>query len=259
MTVVVAGRRAEPLDEVAAQSPASSRSSPTSRPRRTSGASSTRPCSASVDSTCSSTTPAPAHGDPVRRAHARHLGRGAVGDAHGSFLCAREAFRIMRTQTPQGGRIINNGSISAHAPRPLSAPYTVAKHAVAGLTKQLQLDGAPSASPADRSTSATPPPRWGPAPRTARSRRDGSTRPEPTMDVAETPVRSPTWPACGRHERAEPDGDADACRSSVAADDGLEARRRIRPAPPVRHPVYVSDRSPRRSVVGTSRWRRPGS
>jgi len=59
----------------------------------------------------------------------------------GAFLCAREAFRMMKTQTPMGGRIINNGSISAHAPRPNSAPYTTSKHAISGLTKSLALDG----------------------------------------------------------------------------------------------------------------------
>jgi NAD(P)-dependent dehydrogenase (short-subunit alcohol dehydrogenase family) len=59
----------------------------------------------------------------------------------GAFLCARAAFRIMREQRPQGGRIINNGSISAQTPRPLSAPYTAAKHAMTGLTKSLSLDG----------------------------------------------------------------------------------------------------------------------
>ena len=61
----------------------------------------------------------------------------------GTFLCAREAFRIMREQRPQGGRIINNGSISAHVPRPESAAYTSTKHAVTGLTKALSLDGRP--------------------------------------------------------------------------------------------------------------------
>ena len=55
----------------------------------------------------------------------------------GSFLCARAAFKIMRAQSPQGGRIINNGSISAHAPRPGSTPYTSTKHAITGLTKSL--------------------------------------------------------------------------------------------------------------------------
>ena len=61
----------------------------------------------------------------------------------GSFLCAQEAFRIMKEQTPRGGRIINNGSISAHAPRPLSVAYTSTKHAITGLTKCIALDGRP--------------------------------------------------------------------------------------------------------------------
>ncbi len=59
----------------------------------------------------------------------------------GVFLCARAAFGLMRRQSPQGGRIINNGSISAHTPRPFTAPYTASKHAVTGLTKALSLDG----------------------------------------------------------------------------------------------------------------------
>jgi NAD(P)-dependent dehydrogenase (short-subunit alcohol dehydrogenase family) len=59
----------------------------------------------------------------------------------GVFLCTQEAFRIMKSQTPRGGRIINNGSISAHAPRPNSAPYTSTKHAITGLTKATSLDG----------------------------------------------------------------------------------------------------------------------
>jgi len=59
----------------------------------------------------------------------------------GSFLCARAAFGLMKTQSPRGGRIINNGSISAHAPRPFSAPYTSTKHAITGLTRSLSLDG----------------------------------------------------------------------------------------------------------------------
>jgi NAD(P)-dependent dehydrogenase (short-subunit alcohol dehydrogenase family) len=59
----------------------------------------------------------------------------------GAFLCTREAFRVMRRQDPQGGRIINNGSISAHVPRPLSVAYTATKHAITGLTKSTALDG----------------------------------------------------------------------------------------------------------------------
>ena len=59
----------------------------------------------------------------------------------GAFLCAQEAIRLMKTQDPRGGRIINNGSISAHVPRPNSAPYTATKHAITGLTRSISLDG----------------------------------------------------------------------------------------------------------------------
>ena len=101
----------------------------------------------------------------------------------GSFLCAQEAIRMMKSQTPQGGRIINNGSISAHAPRPRSAPYTATKHAITGLTKAISLDGREfdiTCSQIDIGNAATP--------MTERMARgvpqpDGSTRVEPTMDV----------------------------------------------------------------------------
>ena len=59
----------------------------------------------------------------------------------GAFLCTQEAFKVMKDQTPRGGRIINNGSISAHVPRPFSAPYTASKHAITGLTRSTSLDG----------------------------------------------------------------------------------------------------------------------
>ncbi len=59
----------------------------------------------------------------------------------GAFLCAQQAIKMMKAQSPQGGRIINNGSISAHSPRPHSAPYTATKHAITGLTKSISLDG----------------------------------------------------------------------------------------------------------------------
>src|ERR1700727_3603619 len=59
----------------------------------------------------------------------------------GSFLCAQEAFRMMKAQAPQGGRIINNGSLSAYVPRPHSAPYSATKHAITGLTRCISLDG----------------------------------------------------------------------------------------------------------------------
>jgi NAD(P)-dependent dehydrogenase (short-subunit alcohol dehydrogenase family) len=64
-------------------------------------------------------------------------------DLNGAFLCAREAFRCMKGQSPRGGRIINNGSVSAQSPRPLAAAYTVAKHGMSGLTKAISLEGRP--------------------------------------------------------------------------------------------------------------------
>ena len=102
----------------------------------------------------------------------------------GSFLCARAAFRAMRTQTPQGGRIINNGSISAHAPRPGSAPYTSTKHAITGLTKSLTLDGRQfdiCASQIDIGNALT---EMAQAMTTGMPQADGSVRPEAVMDVA---------------------------------------------------------------------------
>jgi NAD(P)-dependent dehydrogenase (short-subunit alcohol dehydrogenase family) len=72
----------------------------------------------------------------------------------GSMLCAAAAVRTMKAQSPQGGRIINNGSIAAHSPRPRTVAYTVTKHGLTGLTKSIDLDGRTSASPAGRSISA---------------------------------------------------------------------------------------------------------
>ena len=102
----------------------------------------------------------------------------------GSFLCARAAFAWMRAQQPQGGRIINNGSISAHAPRPGSTPYTSTKHAITGLTKTLSLDGRPFDIVCGQidignalTDMALPMTRGVPQP-------DGSIRAEATMDVA---------------------------------------------------------------------------
>jgi NAD(P)-dependent dehydrogenase (short-subunit alcohol dehydrogenase family) len=101
----------------------------------------------------------------------------------GAFLCIKEAFRLMKVQSPRGGRIINNGSISAHAPRPNSAPYTASKHAITGLTKSCALDGRKydiavgqidignaDTEMASRMKDGVPQP-------------DGSVAPEPTFDV----------------------------------------------------------------------------
>jgi NADP-dependent 3-hydroxy acid dehydrogenase YdfG len=103
----------------------------------------------------------------------------------GAFLCTREAFRIMRHQMPQGGRIINNGSISAHAPRPGSVGYTATKHAITGLTKSTALDGRPydiACGQIDIGNAATA--------ITERmcagvTQADGTIRPEPVIDVAQ--------------------------------------------------------------------------
>ena len=103
----------------------------------------------------------------------------------GVFLCTREAFRVMRQQRPQGGRIINNGSISAHAPRPHSAPYTATKHAVTGLTKSTALDGRAfdiACGQIDIGNAAT---NMGSGSASGALQADGTVRPEPLMDVAE--------------------------------------------------------------------------
>jgi NAD(P)-dependent dehydrogenase (short-subunit alcohol dehydrogenase family) len=102
----------------------------------------------------------------------------------GTFLCTRAAMRMMKQQDPRGGRIINNGSISAHAPRPNSAPYTATKHAITGLTKSTSLDGRQydiACGQIDIGNALTE--------MTARMSKgvpqaDGSVRPEPAIDVA---------------------------------------------------------------------------
>jgi NAD(P)-dependent dehydrogenase (short-subunit alcohol dehydrogenase family) len=103
----------------------------------------------------------------------------------GAFLCTREAFRVMRRQRPQGGRIINNGSISAHVPRPHSIAYTATKHAITGLTKSTALDGRPfdiACGQIDIGNAATDMAGGFVA---GAAQADGGVRPEPVMDVAE--------------------------------------------------------------------------
>ena len=102
----------------------------------------------------------------------------------GAFLCTQQAFRMMKEQQPQGGRIINNGSISAHSPRPHSAPYTATKHAITGLTKSTALDGRPfniACGQIDIGNAATD--------MTAKMeagvpQANGTTAPEPRLDVS---------------------------------------------------------------------------
>lgn len=143
--VVIAGRRSEPLAKVAATAPAGAQilTVPTDVGDPT-----------SVANLFAQTVDAFGRVDLLFN----NAGRGAPGilledltfeqwqsvlgvNLTGSFLCTQEAFRVMKQQDPRGGRIINNGSISAHAPRPNSAPYTATKHAITGLTKSTALDG----------------------------------------------------------------------------------------------------------------------
>jgi NAD(P)-dependent dehydrogenase (short-subunit alcohol dehydrogenase family) len=115
----------------------------------------------------------------------------------GAFFCAREAFRVMREQSPQGGRIINNGSISAHVPRPGSAPYTATKHAITGLTRSISLDGRPfdiACGQIDIGNAAT---EMAARMATGVPQADGSTKVEPLMElrhVASTVVHMANLP-----------------------------------------------------------------
>jgi NAD(P)-dependent dehydrogenase (short-subunit alcohol dehydrogenase family) len=189
--VVLAGRRPEPLEETAARG----------RESGMSGRSLAVPTDATDESSVRALF------DATRRTFGRldvlfnNAGTGApavpledltladwrrVVDVNltGAFLCTREAFRIMKAQDPRGGRIINNGSISAYAPRPNSAPYTATKHAISGLTKSTALDGRKydiACGQIDIGNAGTE--------MTARMKdgvpqADGSLVPEPTMDVA---------------------------------------------------------------------------
>ncbi len=104
---------------------------------------------------------------------------------NGAFLCAQAAFRQMKEQDPRGGRIINNGSVSAHTPRPHSAPYTATKHALTGLTKALSLDGRPygiAVGQIDIGNAATG---MTAGMRTGALQANGEIAPEPVMDVAD--------------------------------------------------------------------------
>ena len=115
----------------------------------------------------------------------------------GSFLCAHHAVRMMKAQTPQGGRIINNGSISAHTPRPSSVGYTATKHAITGLTKSISLDGRPydiACGQIDIGNAAT---EMTEAMSHGVLQADGSVAAEPTFDAAaRRRRRAATWRHC---------------------------------------------------------------
>jgi NAD(P)-dependent dehydrogenase (short-subunit alcohol dehydrogenase family) len=144
--VVLAGRRPEALSETAAQAGAAGPQILTV-PTDVADPSSVRALFATTKKTFgrldllfnNAGTNAP--GVPLEDLTADQWRRVLDVNLTGAFLCTQEAFRLMKDQTPRGGRIINNGSISAHAPRPNSAPYTATKHAITGLTKSTALDG----------------------------------------------------------------------------------------------------------------------
>ena len=135
--VLLAGRRREPLEETAAGhehatvSPADV-TDPSRSPR----------CSAaSSGSTCCSTTPGCSAAGPLDELPVDAWREVVDTNLTGSFLCAQAAFRVMKAQEPRGGRIINNGSLSAHVPRSGAVAYTATKHAITGLTKAISLEG----------------------------------------------------------------------------------------------------------------------
>ena len=182
-----------------------------------------------------------------RHRRARGQSRGPDGRAmevgggyqpDGPFLCTQEAIRIMKSQTPRGGRIINNGSISAHAPRPNSAPYTSTKHAITGLTKSTSLDGRKydiACGQIDIGNAATEL-----AARMAKGvpQANGQIAVEPLMDVGARRQRGLVHgePAA-RRERAVPDrhGDQDALRRARLADLSAGGADRALLAVIVRH------------------------
>ena len=143
--VVLAGRRGELLNQIAAESGAGDRALPVETDVATPAAvknlfARTLATFGRLDLLFNNAgTGAPAI--PIEDMDVEKLKSVLDVNLLGPFMCTQEAIRIMKSQNPQGGRIINNGSISAHAPRPNSAPYTATKHAITGLTKSTSLDG----------------------------------------------------------------------------------------------------------------------
>jgi len=146
-SIVLAGRRREPLEETASRAPASSATLVVPTDVGKSDAvealfAQTKDAFGRLDLLFNNAGRA-ARGAPIEELTPAEWQAVVDVNLTGTFLCTREAVRLMKTQQPRGGRIINNGSISAHAPRPNSAPYTATKHAVTGLTRSTALDGRP--------------------------------------------------------------------------------------------------------------------
>jgi NAD(P)-dependent dehydrogenase (short-subunit alcohol dehydrogenase family) len=186
--VVLAGRTAETLEALAAQATAAGQTALAVQCDVSDAASVdalfARSASASAGSTCCSTTRHQRAGVSIDELSVEQWKAVVDTNLTGAFLCARGAFALMKSQDPRGGRIINNGSISAHAPRPNTVPYTATKHAITGLTKSLSLDGRPwdiACGQIDIGNAGTDM-----ANRMARGvpQANGEIRPEPLMDVA---------------------------------------------------------------------------
>ncbi|MFC7928833.1 SDR family oxidoreductase [Streptomyces cinereoruber] len=188
-SVALAGRRAEPLEETAALAPDGDfLCAPTDVTSETQVAalfSAVRDRYGRVDLLFNNAGTFAGGGTPVEDLDPATWRTVVDVNLTGAFLCAQAAFRAMKEQDPQGGRIINNGSISAHVPRPHSIAYTATKHAMTGLTKSLSLDGRPyriACGQLDIGNAATD--------MTARMQSgilqaDGRLAPEPVMDAAD--------------------------------------------------------------------------
>ncbi|WP_030208297.1 SDR family oxidoreductase [Streptomyces bikiniensis] len=188
-SVALAGRRAEPLEETAALAPDGdflcAPTDVTSEAQVAALFSSVRDRYGRVDLLFNNAGTFAGGGTPVEDLDPATWRAVVDVNLTGAFLCAQAAFRAMREQEPQGGRIINNGSISAHVPRPHSIAYTATKHAMTGLTKSLSLDGRPyriACGQLDIGNAATD--------MTARMQAgilqaDGRLAPEPVMDAAD--------------------------------------------------------------------------
>ncbi|MGA5216082.1 SDR family oxidoreductase [Streptomyces cinereoruber] len=188
-SVALAGRRAEPLEETAALAPDGdflcAPTDVTSETRVAALFSAVRDRYGRVDLLFNNAGTFAGGGTPVEDLDPATWRTVVDVNLTGAFLCAQAAFRAMKEQDPQGGRIINNGSISAHVPRPHSIAYTATKHAMTGLTKSLSLDGRPyriACGQLDIGNAATD--------MTARMQSgilqaDGRLAPEPVMDAAD--------------------------------------------------------------------------
>ncbi|MFC8265625.1 SDR family oxidoreductase [Streptomyces cinereoruber] len=188
-SVALAGRRAEPLEETAALAPDGdflcAPTDVTSEARVAALFSTVRDRYGRVDLLFNNAGTFAGGGTPVEDLDPATWRTVVDVNLTGAFLCAQAAFRAMKEQDPQGGRIINNGSISAHVPRPHSIAYTATKHAMTGLTKSLSLDGRPyriACGQLDIGNAATD--------MTARMQSgilqaDGRLAPEPVMDAAD--------------------------------------------------------------------------